>query len=156
MERNPKVFISYSHDSTAHGDEVLRFGNRLRSEGIDCTLDQYEESPPEGWPRWMDAQIRSADFVLMVCSDLYRKKIEGEVGTDVGLGVKWEGNLIYQHLYDSGAVNNRFVPVLFADGKDEHIPLAVRGATRYRVNDETEYDKLYWRLRGQPKATKPE
>lgn len=155
MEQNPKVFISYSHDSVTHGDEVLRFSNRLRSEGIDCSLDQYEESPPEGWPRWMDAQIRNADFVLMVCSDLYRKKVEGEVGTDVGLGVKWEGNLIYQYLYDSGAVNKRFVPVLFADGQIEHIPRAVRGSTHYRVSNQVEYDRLYWRLRGQSKAVKP-
>lgn len=156
MEQNPKVFISYSHDSVAHGDEVLRFVNRLRSEGIDCALDQYEESPPEGWPRWMDSQIRNADFVLMVCSELYRKKVEGEVGADVGLGVRWEGNLIYQHLYESGSVNKRFVPVLLSDGRGEHIPLALRGATNYRVSDEAEYDKLYWRLRGQPQATKPD
>ena len=41
---------------------------KLRNEGIDCMLDQYETSPPEGWPRWMDKQIRDANFVLMVCA----------------------------------------------------------------------------------------
>ena len=156
METNPKVFISYSHDTVDHGDAVLQFGNRLRSEGIDCSLDQYEESPPEGWPRWMDNQIRKADFVLMVCSELYRKKIEREVGADVGLGVKWEGTLIYQHLYDLGSANVKFIPVLLADGQPEYIPLPLRGATYYRVSVEAEYDRLYWRLRGQTKAVKPD
>ena len=49
-----EVFISYSWDSESHVQSVLAFSNRLRSEGIDCVLDQYEDSPPEGWPLWMD------------------------------------------------------------------------------------------------------
>jgi hypothetical protein len=44
----PTVFISYSHDSPEHVDRVLAFANQLRRDGIDCTLDQYETSPPEG------------------------------------------------------------------------------------------------------------
>jgi len=51
-DKHPKVFISYSHDSPEHADKVLAFANKLRSEGIDAVLDQYEESPPEGWPMW--------------------------------------------------------------------------------------------------------
>jgi hypothetical protein len=48
-ERVPRIFISYSHDSPEHGDRVLALADRLRAEGIDCHLDQYETSPPEGW-----------------------------------------------------------------------------------------------------------
>ena len=47
-EKNPIVFISYSQDSMAFADRVLEFSNKLRSEGIDTILDQYEESPAEG------------------------------------------------------------------------------------------------------------
>jgi len=47
---HPKVFISYSHDSREHKDRVLELSDRLRDDGIDCHLDQYEESPAEGWP----------------------------------------------------------------------------------------------------------
>ena len=50
--RLPKVFISYSHDSEAHEDRVLDLANRLREDGIDAEIDQYETSPPEGWPAW--------------------------------------------------------------------------------------------------------
>ena len=69
--RNPTVFISYSHDSPEHADRVLALSDRLIADGIDCTLDQYETTPPEGWPRWMDRHIRQADFVLMICTDTY-------------------------------------------------------------------------------------
>ncbi len=45
---SPKVFISYTHDSSEHMDRVLTLADRLRAEGVDCRLDHYETSPPEG------------------------------------------------------------------------------------------------------------
>ena len=57
----PRVFLSYSHDSDEHRDRVLALADRLRADGIDAHLDQYETSPAEGWPRWMRRQIRDAD-----------------------------------------------------------------------------------------------
>lgn len=47
-EKNPIVLISYSHDNPTHLDRVLTLSNKLRADGIDCVLDQYEESPSEG------------------------------------------------------------------------------------------------------------
>jgi hypothetical protein len=61
----PKVLISYSHDSPEHRDRVPVLSKRLRKDGIDCTIDQYVVVPPEGWPRWMEKQIRNSDFVLI-------------------------------------------------------------------------------------------
>lgn len=152
-DKNSKVFISYSHDSKDHQDRVLNLSNRLRSEGIDCSLDQYEESPPEGWPKWMDRNVKKADFVLVVCTKTYYDRVMGE--DEKGLGIKWESTLIYQQLYNSGANNMKFIPVIFNDGKFENIPEPLQGATFYNVDSESEYDKLYWRLRG-VKTAKPE
>ena len=50
----PKVLISYSHDSPEHQKRVLRLANRLRADGIDCTIDQYVLVPEQGWPHWME------------------------------------------------------------------------------------------------------
>ena len=72
-EKNPIVFISYSQDSIVFADRVLEFSNKLRFEGIDTILDQYEESPSEGWPRWMDRNIDKADFVIVIGSNGYYK-----------------------------------------------------------------------------------
>ena len=99
QHENPIVFISYSQDTVAFADKVLAFSNRLRSEGIDAILDQYEEAPPEGWPRWMENSINKADYVIVVGSKGYYDKIYGNVDQGKGRGVKWEGNLIYQKLY---------------------------------------------------------
>jgi hypothetical protein len=34
----------------------LKFSDRLREDGIDCTIDQYEMSPPEGL--WLPPKSR--------------------------------------------------------------------------------------------------
>jgi hypothetical protein len=46
--KNSKVFISYSHDSDAHMNRVFDLSERLRDEGVDCEIDQYETSPAGG------------------------------------------------------------------------------------------------------------
>lgn len=150
---HPKVFVSYSHDSQEHLDRVLRLSNKLRSDGIDAILDQYEESPAEGWPRWMDRGIETADFVLVVCTEIYSKRVSGSEVEGVGNGIKWEGGLIYQHLYNAGGKNAKFIPVVFEKDSQQHIPLPLQGATFYDAD--AEYEKLYSRLRGLGK-TKPE
>lgn len=149
-----EVFISYSWETEDHVQAVLALSNRLRSEGIDCVLDQYEQSPPEGWQRWMDRKIRDSRLVLMICTETYYKRVMGDEGPDRGLGVRWEGGLIYQHIYNSGA-NTKFIPVLFRDGDRKFIPTPVQSATYYRVDTQAEYDKLYARLLGVPAVEKP-
>jgi hypothetical protein len=68
--RPSQVFISYSHDSPEHKDQVRALAERLLSDGVEVILDQYEaDSPPEGWPRWMDRQITDADYVVLVCTE---------------------------------------------------------------------------------------
>jgi hypothetical protein len=74
----PRVFISYSHDSVAHQDRALDFADRLRAHGVDAVIDRYVQFPPEGWPAWCEAQIRKAGFVLMVCTETYRRRVDGD------------------------------------------------------------------------------
>lgn len=40
----PKVFVSYSHDTPAHKQWVAELSARLRHEGIDVVLDQWDLS----------------------------------------------------------------------------------------------------------------
>ena len=54
----PRVFISYSHDNQEHMDRVWELSEKLRGDGVDCRIDQHEESPAEGWPRWCTNQVR--------------------------------------------------------------------------------------------------
>ena len=150
-----EVFISYSWDSEEHVKNVLRLSDRLRSDGIDCVLDQYESSPPEGWPRWMDRKIRDAQFVLMICTETYYKRVMGDDSPDTGLGVRWEGNLIYQHIYNAGTRNAKFIPVLMSPGDRKHVPTPLQGVTFYRIDTQDGFESLYARLLDRPKVSKP-
>ena len=31
---------------------VLEVAQRLREDGVDCTIDRYIAAPAQGWPRW--------------------------------------------------------------------------------------------------------
>ncbi|NJO56096.1 MAG: TIR domain-containing protein, partial [Rhodospirillales bacterium] len=141
-----KVFVSYSHDSPGHKERVLALANQLRADGIDAILDQYEISPPEGWPRWMDRQIDASDFVLLVCTETYYRRVMGREVPDRGHGVIWESNLIYQLIYDAAAAHARFIPILLSGGTPRHIPRPLRGATHYNLHAEDGYELLYRRL----------
>ena len=49
--------------------------------GIDVILDRYvHPAPEEGWPRWMDRNLDEAQFVLMVCTETYRRRVMGRGG----------------------------------------------------------------------------
>lgn len=157
---SPKVLISYSHDCPEHDNLVLAFSDSLHQYGIDADLDRYHPSPPEGWPRWMDKQIRDTDFVLMICTETYYRRVMREEEPGKGHGVLWESNLIYQHLYDAATKNEKFIPILVKDGRLDFIPTPVKGSTHYRIAkldiSDIEYEKLYRRLTNQHRTPKPE
>ena len=153
---SPIVFTSYSHDSLAHRERVLSLSNRLRDEGVDVIIDRYEESPTEGWPRWMANQIERADFVLIVCTEQYELRFVGRGKKGIGRGGKWEGAIITQQLYEQELQNKKFVPVIFSLDDLKYIPTILRGTTFYNLGDENEYERLYRRLTGQPVTTKPQ
>ena len=155
QHKNPVVFISYSQDTVAFADRVLVFSNKLRSQGIDAILDQYEEAPSEGWPRWMENSINKADYVIVIGSKGYYDKVYGYVDTGKGRGVKWEGNLIYQKLYQSDTINTKFIPIVFDEKDLEYIPAPLQGSTYYNVSENSQFDRLYWRLRGVTTRDKP-
>jgi len=151
----PRVLISYSHDSAAYQERVLALADRLRADGIDAVIDRYVQSPPEGWPTWCEAEIRKADFVLMVCTETYLRRVNGTEEPGQGYGVLWEARLIKQHLYDSGSVSGKFVPVLLADGSTDHVPTPVKGASIHRVEAEAGYEALLRLLTDQPLTPTP-
>ena len=101
---SPRVLISYSHDSPDHEAKVLALSDRLRSEGIDAILDQYESFPPQGWIQWMKHQVLHARFVLVVCTETYCRRANGEETPGIGLGATYESGLIQQLLYNTGGL----------------------------------------------------
>ena len=160
MAGAPRVFLSYSHDSDEHAARVLDLANALRRDGCDVTLDRYvHPAPDEGWPLWMDRKIRDAGFVLMICTATYLRRVMGEEEAGQGLGVRWEGMLIYNRIYHDRPSGSRFIPILLSGAEPAHIPTPVLGHNRYVIatfsHSDRGYDGLCRHLRSTPEVIAP-
>ena len=131
---------------------MLEFANKLRRDGIDANIDLFEESPKEGWPRWMENQIRLSDYVLVVCNELYEKRFYDVCGK----GVTWEIQIIYQLLYDNKCKNEKFIPVFWNKDDAEHILAPLKPYTYYNIGTDGGYKDLWRRLLGIKKHEKAE
>jgi hypothetical protein len=151
MSRN--TFITYAHDSLAHEGRVLEFANKLRSDGVDVQIDQYEPHPPEGWPKWMEGQLTKADAVLVVPSAKYLERYAQKAG--VGSGARFEGAILTSMLSRNGVSFEKIAIVLLYDDSDRYIPDLLHGCTRYRVPRQAEFDQLYRWLTNQQGIIRP-
>lgn len=86
----PSIFISYSHDPAdrTHEERVAGLAASLLRDGLEVFFDQNRagEEKMVPWPIWMEDKILDADHVLMVCTELYLKKIRQQVAADEGQG----------------------------------------------------------------------
>ena len=102
----PKVFISYSHDSLDHKKWVLDLALRLRNNGIDAIIDQWDLKPGDDLPHYMETNLASADYVLMICTKNYVSKANEGKG-----GVGYEKMIITSKLL--AQINeNKIIPII--------------------------------------------
>jgi len=159
-----RVFISYSHGSDDFNQQVLYLADQLNAKGgIRCYLDQYEfPAPKEGWPKWMTYQVDQADFILMICTKGYYDKFFRKNKPGTGLGGVNECLLIANRFHNESSASNRYIPILFANDKKEHIPLGFTGHHRYRLEnkkdgwDEGQYKELYYHITNQAATPAPD
>jgi predicted acylesterase/phospholipase RssA len=151
----PRVFISYSHDSREHQERVLAFANQLRSDGVDAWIDQYVQDPDEGWIHWMRSQVRQASRVLLVFTETYQRRFEGDEQEGKGFGATFEGAIVTQVLYESGGRNTKFRPVVFSEQEERFIPLELRRFNRYRIDNHDNYQDLIRWLYDAPRIIAP-
>src|SRR5215211_6366551 len=101
----PKVFISYAWEDDIK-TWVLDFATRLRSDGVNAILDQWETAPGDQLTEFMEKSVRESDFVVFICTPTYKRKSDRRKG-----GVGYEGSIITGEVF---AKNNhrKFIPVL--------------------------------------------
>jgi hypothetical protein len=79
-DQNPKVFVSYSHDSKEHKRWVIDFSKKLLGSGIDVALDAWDLRHGDDVARYMETSVREADRVLMICTENYVRKANEGIG----------------------------------------------------------------------------
>jgi hypothetical protein len=103
---NPTVFISYSWDNEIHKSWVRDLATRLRGDGIDIILDQWETAPGDQLPVFMERAVRNNDYVVVVCTPNYKKRSDNREG-----GVGYEGDIMTAEVLINRP-HRKFIPIL--------------------------------------------
>ena len=153
MPEHPKVFISYSHDSPEHKQWVSELGAKLRHNGIDAILDQWDLGPGDDITRFMESGLKNSDRVLVICTDTYVSKANAGEG-----GVGYERMIVTAQLIQNLGTN-KFIPVIRQASGEEKTPTFLATRMYIDLRDEnqsdTEFDKLLHELHEVPIIEKP-
>ncbi|MBK1890776.1 toll/interleukin-1 receptor domain-containing protein [Undibacterium sp. 14-3-2] len=115
----PKAFISYSHDSQEHKKWVLDLATRLRNNGVDAILDQWDLKPGGDLPHFMELGLTTADRILMICTDKYVEKANLGAG-----GVGYEKMIITADLLKT-IDSQKVIPLIRQNGSHD-VPAFLR------------------------------
>ncbi|MGO8684369.1 MAG: toll/interleukin-1 receptor domain-containing protein, partial [Thermoleophilia bacterium] len=152
-EAPPTAFVSYSWDDEAHKAWVRDFAARLRGDGVDVTLDQWQVQPGDRLPAFMEAAVRNNDFVLIVCTPHYKNRSDARQG-----GVGYEGDIITGELL-SQRNERKFIPLLRRGEETTAVPSWLAGKyfidLRENADPEWSYDDLLTTLLGRRDAPPP-
>jgi hypothetical protein len=108
-----------------------------------------------GWQQWMVDQIENADFVLLVCTDAYRRRFERREVTGKGKGVTWEGAIISAELYDTQGRQVKFLPIVFSEADASCVPRILSGSPCFLIDDRNSCKSLLKALARQPGVQAP-
>lgn len=134
---NPKVFISYSWEDNDHKAWVKELADRLISDGIDATVDQYDLQLGDRLPQFMEQSIVQSDYVLIICTPSYKKKSDTRTG-----GVGYEGHIISGELLSKGN-ERKFIPIVRKGLVKNVLPICLEGKLAIDLSDTTNYEHNY-------------
>lgn len=152
MEENPKVFISYSHDSDEHKKWVLELATRLRCHGVDVILDQWDLVLGNDLRFFMEQGLDESEFVICICSSKYVERTNSGVG-----GVGYETTIISSDLLMNSNTGN-ILPIIKNNEGKEKTPKFLLNKI-YSNFDEgdyySEYRQLIEKIYGENAKKKP-
>lgn len=153
----PKVFVSYSWEGDAHKEWVRSLSERLAQNGVNVRLDQWHISPGQSLTQFMEAEVQTCEFVLIVCTKEYCRKSLARAG-----GVGYEQQIITGNIV-AGKPREQFIPVVrdgeFAPGAECSIPPQFMGVYAVDMRDDVDPDQsievLLRAIYRQPAASQP-
>lgn len=106
---NPKIFISYCWSDDDYIVKVVDFAKRLRSDGINVVLDQFQMKLGNDMNNFMEKCVTDSTItnVLILLSPDYKIKADARTG---GAGI--ETQIISGEVY-SNVENTKFIPIVF-------------------------------------------
>ncbi len=138
----PSVFVSYSHDSKNHKTWVLQLATRLRHNGVNAILDQWNLSLGKDVAEFIERGLSESDRVLCICSENYVRKATSTEG-----GVGYEKQIMTAKIMaDLGA--DYVIPVIRDNTNTDLAPTPTFLMGRFYVDfrDDLRYEEKYEEL----------
>lgn len=153
----PKVFISYSWSSPGHCDLVRGYAERLISDGVDVTLDQWGLSEGQDKYAFMEKMVSdpSITHVIIFSDQIYAQKADSRKA-----GVGTESQIISKEVYDK-IEQRKFIPVVCQKHENNEPCLPVFLASRIWIDFSTpesvneNWEKLLRAIYDKPIHMKP-
>lgn len=154
MINNPKLFISYSHDSEEHKSWTLKLATHLRGHGVNVILDQWDLRLGGDLPFFMEQGLSESQLVLCICSEQYVVKANSQKG-----GVGYEKMILTQPLLSNSTLEY-IIPIVRNNHSKRKMPTFLGSKLYINFEDDNSYydnyRKLIERIYNQDIAKKPE
>lgn len=135
-----KVFISYAWEEE-HNDWVRDLATRLRSDGIDVTLDRWALAPGDQLSEFMEKAVRENEFVVVICTPKYKVRSDNREG-----GVGYEGDIMTAEVLTTKN-RRKFVPVLRSGEWKYSAPTWLVGSLYVDLSEPSKLEENYPQLR---------
>jgi hypothetical protein len=139
-----RVFLSYAWESDEHRLWVKQLAVRLRHDGVDARLDDWDLPKNGNIPEFMNREVREADWVLVVCSPGYQQRVrDTEDGKRVS-GDGWEIRLLSSNIFVNNS--NKILAVLARGRWQDAAPDSLLGQLYFDLSRPDVFEKNYGEL----------
>lgn len=140
MIEDPKVFVSYSHDSEDHKKWVKDLATNLISNGVEVILDQWDLRLGQDLALFMEKGLTNSRLVLCICSENYVKKSNERIG-----GTGYENSIITKPLV-TNANTDHIICIIKNNNTPEKVPVALSSKIYIDFSNEQKFDDQYREL----------
>ncbi|KAK9534352.1 hypothetical protein VZT92_009398 [Zoarces viviparus] len=136
-DESRNVFITYSSDISA---EIALFGDFLTKQGFRPAIDIFNNPIRHiDINKWNDGSLKDpSTMIIIAISPKYKADIEGSVVDSHGLHTKYIDSMMQNEFIHQGSLNFRFIPLLFLNASQKHVPCWLQNTCVYRWPQDTE------------------
>lgn len=153
IQKPPKVFVSYSHDSKGYKEWIKKLCLRLSENGVEVILDQWSLNYGQDLRIFMDAGIQQSDKIIVACSEEYVNKCKKYSG-----GASYE-TAIMSYEYVNDQTTEKAIPIIKNNPAKIKPPFLLNKLHidfDFDLDYESKFDQLLRTIYNEPILKKPE